>query len=378
MNIIFICGSVEPGKDGVGDYTRRLAGAFLQKGYVASIVALNDKLVNESIKENQYIDDQIVPVLRLSHKVSYKKRLDKARDYIDAVNPEWLSLQYVPFSFHKKGLAFSLGNDLREISGNRKWHIMCHELWCGMNIKAHFKERVLGYLQKLALKKITKDLKASSIFTSLLSYKHYLSELNITPLIVPIYSNIGTDLAGFEAEYNEMLNDWGFSKLKDNDAYITLGIFGSIYQTEGIEDLILQFYNYAEINDKKIMVLIIGDGRGLDISGILGSKNIIYKTSGRLPEALLDKVLKLVDAGIMSTTADGLDKSGSAIAFLERKIPVVVAATDNSYQDSMKSKGLYQVKGLEDAVLVIEKGKYFAPINRLENAVSRYINTFNK
>lgn len=26
MTILFLCGSLEPGRDGVGDYTRRLAG----------------------------------------------------------------------------------------------------------------------------------------------------------------------------------------------------------------------------------------------------------------------------------------------------------------------------------------------------------------
>ena len=30
MNLLFICGSLEPGKDGVGDYIRRLSSELLQ------------------------------------------------------------------------------------------------------------------------------------------------------------------------------------------------------------------------------------------------------------------------------------------------------------------------------------------------------------
>ena len=42
MNILFICGSAEPGKDGVGDYTRRLCGELLRTGHRTRILALCD------------------------------------------------------------------------------------------------------------------------------------------------------------------------------------------------------------------------------------------------------------------------------------------------------------------------------------------------
>jgi hypothetical protein len=375
MKIIFICGSAEPGNDGVGDYTRRLAGTLIGKGHLVFIIALNDQAINISVQEKQPMDDQMVSVLRLASKDSYKNRLDKAKAYIDTINPDWLSLQYVPFSFHKKGVTFNLGYDLTKIGGDRKWHIMLHELWCGMNVKAPFKEKILGLLQKLALKKIIQDLKPVSIFTSLLSYKRYLSQLNINPIIVPIFGNIPISTKDLDLQYVDFINELGIVKKDADTNYIKLGFFGSIYHSEGLEDLILQFYNYAVFNNKIILLLIIGDGRGLDIKNIINFDKILYKTTGRLPEELLDQVLKTVDVGIMTSTADGLDKSGSAIAFLERGIPVVVAGTDKSYEDTMKWKGLYQINQLQDAAFVLEKGKYFTSINRLENAVSMYLNT---
>lgn len=253
---------------------------------------------------------------------------------------------------------------------------MLHELWCGMNIKAPLKERILGYLQKSTLKIIMQDLKPLSVFTNLLSYQKYLNGVNINPLVVPNFGNIRVNENFSDSQYIDFLRELEINEIADSSMHIKIGFFGTIYQLDGIEELIANFLKYAEIQNKKLVLLIIGDGRGPDIKSIIDSKDIIFVKTGRLSEFLLDNVLKLVDAGIMTSTSDGLDKSGSAIAFLERSIPVVVAATDKSYEERMKLNGLFQINQIEDAAFVIEKGKLFTPMNRLENAVSVYVNCF--
>ena len=42
MKFAFICGSLEPGRNGVGDYTRRLAGELAAQGHECLLVSLND------------------------------------------------------------------------------------------------------------------------------------------------------------------------------------------------------------------------------------------------------------------------------------------------------------------------------------------------
>src|ERR1022692_2576923 len=44
-------------------------------------------------------------------------------------NPNWVSLQFVPFGFHPKGLPFGLPRHLMSIIGSRPLHWMFHELW---------------------------------------------------------------------------------------------------------------------------------------------------------------------------------------------------------------------------------------------------------
>jgi hypothetical protein len=40
MRIVFLCFSLEPGRDGVGDYTRALAGELIRPGHEVCAVAM--------------------------------------------------------------------------------------------------------------------------------------------------------------------------------------------------------------------------------------------------------------------------------------------------------------------------------------------------
>jgi hypothetical protein len=74
MKIAFITGGLEPGRNGVGDYARRLAGELIQLGHPAVIVGLNDSEVQERSVESQEIEGVSVPVLRLSNVMSWNER----------------------------------------------------------------------------------------------------------------------------------------------------------------------------------------------------------------------------------------------------------------------------------------------------------------
>ena len=93
MNIVFICGSFVPGRDGVGDYTRRLAQEMIVKGYKVGVIALNDKFIKEDFTGTQQSDSINIPVLRLpSHWLS-TRRFQRSILWIDEFNPEWISIQ---------------------------------------------------------------------------------------------------------------------------------------------------------------------------------------------------------------------------------------------------------------------------------------------
>ena len=153
MKVIFVCGCLEPGKDGVGDYTRRLACGLISQNVQVGIIAINDGFLGEYKEELQLPESFQIPTLRIPKVYNDTTKIDQAKKWVDTHNPEWLSLQFVPYSFHTKGLPFQLRKQLNTIGGSKKWHIMIHELWIGMNIESSFKTKSIGKIQKILIKK---------------------------------------------------------------------------------------------------------------------------------------------------------------------------------------------------------------------------------
>jgi hypothetical protein len=46
LKILFLCGSLEPGRDGVGDCVKNVAGELRIQGHQAAAIALNDGFIN--------------------------------------------------------------------------------------------------------------------------------------------------------------------------------------------------------------------------------------------------------------------------------------------------------------------------------------------
>ena len=162
MKILFICGSLEPGKDGVGDYTRRLACTLKKQGVAVAAVALNDRHIIDAHDTQQESEGVTLPVLRIPAIWTKAKQTALAKQWVTQHNPDWLSLQFVPYSFHHKGLPFGLAKQLKAIATPQvKWHIMFHELWIGMSKNSGIKQILIGKVREYdfsQVKNIIEDL----------------------------------------------------------------------------------------------------------------------------------------------------------------------------------------------------------------------------
>src|SRR5690606_9673399 len=130
-----------------------------------AILAFNDKHIHTRVECFQTSEGQDILCLRLPQMSTNKDRLENAKKWISQHNPEWLSLQFVPYAFNKKGLPFGLGSQLVYIGGNCKWHVMIHELWIGMSHQSSFKEKCIGYVQKKVIKSLLLKLAPKVIHT---------------------------------------------------------------------------------------------------------------------------------------------------------------------------------------------------------------------
>ena len=112
MRIAFLCGSQEPGRDGVGDYTSGLAEELRQQGHEVIVIGLRDKFVSEATSTERPVAGGSIQVLRLPSALPWPECIAQATQQLDRFDPEWVSLQFVCYTFHPKGLVHGLAGKL--------------------------------------------------------------------------------------------------------------------------------------------------------------------------------------------------------------------------------------------------------------------------
>ncbi|CAH8292982.1 glycosyltransferase involved in cell wall biosynthesis [Mariniflexile fucanivorans] len=315
MKIIFICGSLEPGKDGVGDYTRRLCAELILQGIHVGILSYNDKDVNGATQVTQYADGQAIYCYRISTFIKPKERCVLAKQWIDTHNPEWLSLQFVPYAFNNKGLPFGFASQLKTIGQNRKWHIMFHELWIGMNKESTLKEKCIGYIQRYIIKELTLKLKPNLVNTQTELYKKQLEKLTITSSLLPLFSNIPVIQKPIEKTHLDSI------PFDIPNKYFVL--FGSIHYGSPINHFVKDFVDYLK-NDSFSLITIGRNGNELrEWISIWESYKLEVKCLGEQSVEVISHVLKNATFGISTTPMALVEKSGSVLAMHAHGIPVI-------------------------------------------------------
>src|SRR5688500_4438633 len=141
MRITFLTGSLAPGADGVGDYTRILAEDCALAGHSCQTIAVADRHLDGTSSHRGPTD-----VLRSSGPIPWRRRRSEAENAIRAFAPECVSVQFVPFSYQRWGIASRFVRDVPRIAGNARLHIMLHEIWIGAD--GSWKRRLISEAQR--------------------------------------------------------------------------------------------------------------------------------------------------------------------------------------------------------------------------------------
>ena len=315
MKIIFICSSLEPRCDGVGDYVRRLAGELIRQGHDAAAVAINDHQLKEPLKGTQTSGEVDLQILRLPAQMDSSERFRRASEWIGDLNPDWLSLQFVPFSFNQKGLTFGLGKKLKELGNQRNWHIMFHELWVVTDYTASFKHIFLGNIQKRLIKSLIVKLRPAVIHTQTGLYKRHLKMIGFHSKHLSLFSNI------------PVAHEF-FSKLKNTDlnySAVSLVIFGSIYPNSLFKELASQAAEYKKENAVEMILNVIGriNEKHKQLAEIWTAAGLKINLLGEQTEASVSSIFSQQTIGIAFTPLPMIEKSGSATAMREHGLPVI-------------------------------------------------------
>ncbi|KJD34639.1 hypothetical protein PK35_02370 [Tamlana nanhaiensis] len=316
MKIVFICGSIESNKDGVGDYTLRLCEQLKLQGISVGVLAFNDGYVEEVCEENMEMNKMTFPVFRIPSGLEAKKKISHANIWLEKYNPEWLSLQFVPYSFNVKGIPLGLKKQLSSISGNSKWHIMFHELWLGLRNNDSLKYKIIGAVQKFIVKSLVTSLKFKVVHTHTRFYLKVLKRININAIYLPIFSNI------------PLIANVLDLKTKLNSSSIKYVIFGTIHPKAPVDDFIKELSAYYTHNNQHFELIFIGRS-GFELNKweqTLIKYNVSYKIKGASSVNDVSKELQNAHFGITTNPKFVLEKSGTVAAMREHKLPILIVA----------------------------------------------------
>ncbi|NDW18232.1 hypothetical protein D0T53_04770 [Dysgonomonas sp. 216] len=311
MRILFLCGSLELGKSGIGDYCRRISEQLVKLGHEPSIASLEDFCEDDNVVSND--NNLIFPILRLSVELSRKERLIKLKNYIEKFNPDWISLQYCPFSTQKIGLPF-YQRKLKKLAPAVNWHIMFHELWVGMDRNASLKFSIWGALQKIVLKKVVHSISPKITHTQSHVYQAFLTKEGIKAEILPLFSNIPPVCTK--------------DKNVIDQESISFAVFGTLHRDARFKEFVNWILHITK--DKNVTFNFIGNN-GPELENwisILKEKEFVYKIYGRQSPENISKIFSDATLGIVTTPYLFLEKSGTVFAMLEHNLPVICITKD--------------------------------------------------
>ena len=334
MRIAFLCGSQEAGRDGVGDYTSGLADELRQQGHEVIVIGLRDKFVSEVTSTERHVAGGSIQVLRLPSALPWPECIKQARLLLDRFDPDWVSLQFVCYTFHPKGLVHGLAGKLAPLLTKRKLHLMFHELWIGDNIGAAMKEALVGRLQRALILRVVRKLQPSAVSTSNGTYLAMLKENGITAFHLPLFGSIPiVQKPGHEWFFSHAATA-GLSVTTENrpDFWI-FGFFAALYPGWPTEPLFTVLREAANACHKRVIIASIGRiGGGSehlweDLVRIYGG-HFGFLRLGEQPSQRVSAFLQWIDCGIATSPWTLIGKSASVSAMLEHGLPVIANRDD--------------------------------------------------
>ncbi len=328
MKIAMICSGLEPGRDGVGDYTRQLAAVLAGWGHEVLLLALNDGRVVDAFATES---EAGVVACRWSSRQPWQARADAARARIATFAPDWISLQFVCYGWHPKGLPFGLPGRLKSICGDVPVHLMFHELWVSSVVVEPMRRRLVGWVQQEAvIYRLLRRLRPAKIHCNIYPYTVLLGRRGYAAERLPLFGNIPL-AAPSEDFLTSALAPYG-----GRASCVLLGSFGSIHPGSLPSALLRRMQDYAQARGKQLVVLSAGGiGSGADVWGEAQRTHpdLHFIRLGALSPIEVSLYLSSLDFGLATTPWAVIGKSGSAAAMLEHGLPVIVSRNDAVRRD---------------------------------------------
>jgi len=325
VRIAFLCSSLAPGRDGVGDYVRMMCRALAAEGHECLAIALADPHVTTVRQEEGAAAIVRIPAARW-HRDDTQDAAAALRNF----NPDWVSLQMVSYGFEARGVLLKSPARLRLLEVTARRHLMFHETWIGEANASSFKERLVGRLQRTFLVRATRAWNPQVTHTSNRVYAELLRRQGIESAELALPGNIPVLQAHRNDAHASLLS---LARNPGQQDVMIAGMFGSIHPEMSDTGWLDALDTVCRTSGRQLLVAHIGR------AGAAGEKvwahlEHLFRERVRflaLGERLPDEISELLsglDIGIATSPWALIGKSGAVAALLDHGVPVVVPRND--------------------------------------------------
>ncbi|MDP0496702.1 MAG: hypothetical protein Q7Q73_10895 [Verrucomicrobiota bacterium JB024] len=325
MKIAFLANCLEPGRDGVGDYTRTLAAACEELGHETACFALRDPFAPEGDQR------------RFTGAIDDPAQSERLIAELKAFAPDRVSLQFVPYGLHPKGLPTRLPAFLRACAaaGPWRWQVMFHEIWIGCKLGSPLKERLVGAVQRRIIARSLGVIQPV-VHTHAEPYRVLLSKLRYTVKSLPLFCNVPMETGTAEDDLYSFLNthELGITPENRKDFYLG-GLFGTLHPEWPPQPLLNALRKAAREQGRRIAVIHFGGiGPGKELwEGLmrLNDEHLALFERGRMDAPDASRLINTLDFGLTSSPRSLIQKSSSAVTLLAHGLPVIVNRDEVHY-----------------------------------------------
>lgn len=327
MKLLFLCSSLGLGVDGVGDYAWQLGLALKQLGHEVRVLSLNDRHLDGVVEEKQ----GELAALRLSSTIDWPAREQRAHAYVKAFNPDWVSIQFVCYGWHPKGVPIGLCRRLERTLGAVPLHLMFHELTIGVTVESTLRHRIVGRLQReFAIKPLTRLPQVRVIHTNTWPHAQLLQRWGAAAEVLPLFGNI--PFSPTTEKERELWWQARFTFARDQ-AYVA-GSFGYLAADCLNDEFIAVLVHTARVRGKQLVVACAGK-LGNQGERYFAAKSqqyggeVRFVSLGALPAHEVSVYMSLLDLGIAAAAPWlYIGKSSSVATMLDHGLPVAVSHRD--------------------------------------------------
>ena len=257
----------------------------------------------------------------------------------DLPKADLYSFQFAPYAYANNGMPKTILNFLAKELCSKRVHLNFHEIWVGAYPRANWKERGIGWLQKMLILGFIKKCKPAWISSSNAAALDRLKLAGVPAMFLYLFGNIP-----YSAN----------SKATTKGHMLKVAFFGTPYADFPYDKLGKYFSTLSKNSGKKLEMILIGRQRedaGSDhIYAICKKNEFLIERTGELSTDLISEKLQECALGVSTTPYDVIGKSGATAAMFEHGLPVL--AYDDG--DTAKDK-LFVMKEFEDQFFLLNE-----------------------